>query len=143
MDRNLTTLAGSVLDVIPSVMRIIRREVRNEAHELTVPQMRILAHVDRGIATAGELAELQGVSLPAISKLIDSMVKRELVERKYRDGNRKQIFLSLTEKGRGRFKKTRAAVQAKLRARIEKLSAKERAALRRGLASLSALLQPD
>ena len=75
--------AREVLDVVPLVMRIIRGELRRRGRpELTVPQFRSLAFLDRaGSASLSELADHIGLTLLLVSKLVDGVVERGLARR--------------------------------------------------------------
>lgn len=135
------SLAKLMLDVVPATMHVLRRELRGAASpELSVPQLRVLAHIHRGVADATSLAELQGVSLPAISKMIDAMVERELVERRFTKDDRRQAQLSLTARGRALYTRTRESAQRKLSERLMGMSASDKRALREGLQVLGELV---
>ena len=61
-------IAKRLLEVIPKCMRVIRRELRQFAKpSLTVPQFRVLAHINSGTELTSDLAEQHGISLPAIA----------------------------------------------------------------------------
>src|SRR5690242_809645 len=93
-------------------MRRIREEIRSSSHsEFTVPQLRIMDQLVRGLSTAAELAEYQGVSLAAISKMVDGLVERGLVVRQFKSGNRKQIFLFPSTKGKKLYLTFRSLAQ--------------------------------
>lgn len=131
-------LAKMILDTVPPVMHVIRRELRAAAHEeLSVPQWRVLAHINRGIADATSLAELQGVSLPAISKMVDGLVDRELVERRFTKEDRRQAQLTLTTRGRNLYNRTREAAQKKMAETLGALSGEQRHQLEEGLKILA------
>ena len=135
-------LAGQVLDVIPGVMKLLRRELRAAAQsELSIPQHRVLAHLYGGYSTSAELAELQGVSLPAISKMIDGLAKQGFIRRSFKQGNRKQVFLKLTDKGRARYIKSKEMAQARLAVNLAELSLNDQATLEKGLKVLERLME--
>lgn len=134
-------LASKILETIPAAMRMLRSEMRAASHfKFSVPQHRILAHIFGGITKASDLAEIQGVSHPAISKLIESLVKRGCVEREFKNGDRRQVHLGLTEKGRKEFLEYRKAALKKINLQINKLSAHHQSELDSGLSALEHLL---
>ncbi len=125
-------------------MRQLRTEFRQSAKpEMTVPQHRILAHILGGAQTAAELAELQGVSLPAISKMVEFLVERGYLKREFRSGNRKQVFLHLTPQGRARYQKTRDLAQERLAPTLAQATAQEREVIIKGLQTLHALMNSN
>ena len=65
--------AREILDTVPVVMRMIRKELRKRgARVLTVPQFRTLAFVNRRKgASLSEAAEHIGLTLPSVSTLVD------------------------------------------------------------------------
>ena len=77
-------LASKLVEVIPLVMRAIRSHMRaNRALDLSVPQYRALGFVVRHPgASLSQVAEHQGLTLGAASRLVDGLVTRGLVERR-------------------------------------------------------------
>ncbi len=93
--------ARQVLDAIPMVMRVIRREMRGAAQEaLTVPQFRVLAFLGRCRgASLSALAEHLGVTSASTSTLVERLVKRGLVGRGNDPLERRRVRLELTGPG--------------------------------------------
>jgi DNA-binding MarR family transcriptional regulator len=136
-DREISRL---ILEVIPSTMRTLRQEFRLAVKdELTVPQLRVLSHLNRGVSTASELAEIQGVSLPAISRMVDSLSERHLVRREIRDHDKRQAKLFLTPQGKELHHRSRRAAQNKLILRLNRLDDESQHRLREGLEVLASL----
>ena len=134
---NDTKSAKQILDVIPRTMRIIRTELRALAKsELTVPQFRILAHLTEGPLNNGQLADIQGVSVAAMSRMVDGLVRRELLTRTVGANDRRQTLLALTPSGRETMDRITKAVQKSLAERISKLSTKPKKDLASGLDAL-------
>ncbi len=61
--------------------------------------LRLLGH--RGGQTASQLARYLGVSKPAVSQIIDTMVRAKLVKRVTAKEDRREVNLSLSAKGKG------------------------------------------
>jgi DNA-binding MarR family transcriptional regulator len=97
-------LAALLLERIPATMRFIRSAMRTLASDdLTVPQFRVLAALSRAPSTVGMLAEHQGVSKSAMSRMVDALVKKQLIQPSREEKDRRQLWLTLTPKGKERF----------------------------------------
>lgn len=130
-------LAKQVLDVIPDAMVKIRTERRNQAAvELSVPQLRILGSIFKGRILIGDIAKHQGVSQPAMSMLVDTVIKKGLVVKNKTMKDKRQSPLSLTKKGRAVYLKSGNLTELKLSEKIEELSEKECEELRKGLVQI-------
>ena len=69
-------------------------------YELTLPQVITLDTLARGSQTVSSLSDVLRITPGAVSRLVDHLVRRQLVTRKEGDGDRRRKTLSLTEKGR-------------------------------------------
>ncbi len=138
---NAEDCAREVLDVVPLVMRIIRGELRRRGRpELTVPQFRSLAFLDRaGSASLSELADHIGLTLPSASKLVDGLVDRGLATRAEDPVDRRRMSLCLTDAGHERMAIARASTQAYLAQRLNQLTAEERSGVDQAMRSLRQL----
>ena len=67
--------------------------------ELTLPQAQALRILRRGPLTTGRLAEELGISAPALTQLTDRMARKELIERRASEDDRRCVIVSLTAKG--------------------------------------------
>lgn len=133
--------ARQILEVIPRLMCRIRVSMREAAgRDLTVPQFRILAFLaGNPQATASEMAQHQGVSLPAMSKAVDHLVKGGLLERLGQGRDRRKMSLGLTTRGRRRFHQARAVVEEKFSRRMAQMGPSGRVNLRKALEMLEKL----
>lgn len=130
-------VAKRILEVVPMSMARIRTEMRAASPpDLSIPQYRILGSIFRGQNLAGEIARHQGVSQPAMSKMIDSLVEKGLIKREHQGKDRRQIPLALTLLGEELFLKIRRTAQQELSQRTADLSARDRKELLQGLAVL-------
>src|SRR5512136_2172583 len=93
--------AQEILEVVPAVMRAIRAEMRrHRMADLSVPQFRTLAFVDRNVdASLSDVAEHIGLTLPSMSKIVDGLVSRKLVTRQTHPTDRRRMTLTLTTRG--------------------------------------------
>src|SRR6476661_7084211 len=105
--------ANAVLDGLPPVMWFIRCQMRQQrTGELTVPQFRALALIDRyPTASLSLVAEHLGSSQPSASRLIDGLVIRGFVTRRQCDQDRRQVRLVLTARGKVILDKARDAAR--------------------------------
>lgn len=123
-------------------MWAIRFGMREAAgKELTVPQFRVMAQLWKQPSTNGDLAEIIGVSVPAMSRLVDGLVEGGLVTRFPEVRDRRQIRLELTLSGRRTFQRLKRHTQGVFSARFSELSETERGKLQEGLAVLGKLFQ--
>jgi DNA-binding MarR family transcriptional regulator len=116
--------AQVILDVVPVVMRTIRTELRrHRAADLSVPQFRTLAFIDRQAdASLSDVAEHIGLTLPSMSKIVDGLVIRKLVTRQTHPTDRRRMTLTLTARGQTVLHASRAATRACLAEDLAALS---------------------
>src|SRR5690606_8070856 len=113
-------LANEFLEVIPPLVWIIRSEIRSSAAPiLTMPQFRVLANIHNGMNTVSEIAAHQGVSQPAMTKMVNGLEKRGLVRREVNKKDTRQVFLSLTAKGKRLHRQTWKATQLRMAKRLK------------------------
>lgn len=132
------TISKDFIDIIPRAMRSIRTETRKIAgSELTVVQFRVMAQLSHGPSTNRELADGIGVSIPCMSRLVDSMVQRALIERTGDLHDRRRVSLELSKAGRKKFASVKKAAEGTFVKRFSSLSQQERENLAAGLAVLN------
>ncbi|MBX3046611.1 MAG: winged helix-turn-helix transcriptional regulator [Anaerolineales bacterium] len=131
MPEKKTTAASEVLETIPMVMRIIRRNFRARRDpDLTLPEFRALAYINRNPGCAlNELAEFVGVEAPAASKLVESLVQRGLAKREAHAGDRRRVQLSVLPKGQKSIHTVREHTREFLDEQLAALSPKQQEAL--------------
>jgi DNA-binding MarR family transcriptional regulator len=123
--------AREVLDTVPLIMRTIRAEMRSHrTPDLTVPQFRTLGFINRrpGVSLS-DAAEHIGLTLPAMSKIVDGLVTRQLVIRQTHPEDRRRVTLSLTASGRAILQAALETTYACLAEVLQKLSETQRAAI--------------
>ncbi len=130
-------LSGSILDILPPVMRVIRNEMRGIARpELTVAQFRILARLNHTSHTNKQLAEWMGISAASMCRTVDVLVKRNFVAREADKKDRREVTLFLTPKGVKKYESIKMATQKILHSKLAILKDADRKELERGLAHL-------
>ena len=81
--------------------------------DLTLTQAQMLRILRRGPLTTGQLAEKLGISAPAITQLTDRLLRKELIERRAADDDRRCVIVALSARGVrlvDQFRKRRSAV---------------------------------
>lgn len=133
--------ARALLAAVPQIMDIVRRRMRSSHQaELSVPQFRALVFINRHQdASVSEMAAHLGLSAPAISRVIEVLVKRGLVERQARADDRRSVALSLTARGTGVFRRAVEATERILADHFKELSRRELAQLSGGMLILSSV----
>lgn len=107
-------------------MRISRR-VRFESTQLVAPnQLSVMARLEENSLTPRELAAIECVSPPSMTRTVASLAERGLVARRQDPLDGRQVFLSLTEQGRQALRETRRKRDAWMAARLKGISAQER-----------------
>jgi DNA-binding MarR family transcriptional regulator len=93
--------ARKLLEVVPIIMQDIRSEMRSRrSQDLTVPQFRALAFVNRNEGTSlWELARHVGLTPPSASRLVDGLIVRGLMTRKDHPADRRRVRLTVTGQG--------------------------------------------
>ena len=128
MDIPSENLAHEILDVVPVIMRTIRREMRSQrGPDLSVPQYRAMYFIRShpGASLSG-VAEHVGLTLPSVSKLVDGLVLRGLVTRQESGEDRRKIDLKLTQQGDSILEAAYQHTQACLANMLAGLSASEK-----------------
>ena len=90
------------MDNIPLLMRLLRTKFREKRiGDLSMAQFRTLGFVNSNQgASLSEAAGHIGVSLPSMSKLVDTLVTRDLLTREVHGKDRRRICLVLTGEGK-------------------------------------------
>jgi DNA-binding MarR family transcriptional regulator len=115
------------------VMRLARR-LRHEGSQgdITASQLAALASVDkRGPLTLGELAQLERVQPPSMTKIIANLADAGLVSRSPDPSDGRLVLVATTKAGRAHLAATRKRRDAWLEEHLSTLSAEERGALAR------------
>jgi DNA-binding MarR family transcriptional regulator len=108
--------ARDVFEGVLQVMRFIRNQVRQRRTAgLSLPQFRTLIFLNRAKnSSLSALAEHIGLSPSAMSRLVNGLVRDQLVDRQRVSTNRRQIALILTEEGKVTLEKVRSEIRLRL-----------------------------
>jgi DNA-binding MarR family transcriptional regulator len=126
--------AREILEAIPLTMRAIRAQMRGNPANLLVnlseAQFRTLMFLQRHEgASLSEVAAHLGLTLPSMSKQMDSLVARGVVARRTDPNDRRRVILTLTVQGRGTLASVREVAQAHLAEMLAVLTPSRRATI--------------
>lgn len=140
------TDAGLAAELRVGVMRL-RRRLAHERHpenDLSLGQMAVLALLLRGgELTIGELARLERVQPPSMTRTVSCLEDLGHVVRSAHETDGRVVVVSLTDQGRHVVLADRRRRDAWLAIQLARLSADERNALRRAAPILDRLSQAD
>ncbi|WP_238695320.1 MarR family winged helix-turn-helix transcriptional regulator [Ornithinimicrobium flavum] len=126
-------------DLRIACMRVARR-VRFDADNTVAPhQFSVLVRLEQP-RTLGEVAALEQVSAPTISRTVAQLVDQGYVTRETDPDDRRSVRLSLSELGAAVVRRERAHRDAWMTARLEGLTAADRTLLRRATDLIEGLL---
>jgi DNA-binding MarR family transcriptional regulator len=113
-------------------MRLARRlRLERGRDDLTLSQLAVLGSLDRqGPATPGELAEIERVRPPSMTRIVNSLEEAGLVVRRPHPTDGRQVIVELTEQAHGLVEDDRRRRNAWLALQLEGLTEHERDVLR-------------
>ena len=125
-----TDLAG---ELRLGTMRLARRlRVECASDDLTLSQLAVLGSLEiHGESTVGELANLERVKPPSMTRIVNSLVEAGLVVRRPHDIDGRQVIVDLTDGARALLIENRRRRTAWLALRIAELTDDDRELLRR------------
>jgi DNA-binding MarR family transcriptional regulator len=112
-----------------------------DVKELTFTQLRILLAIQYGKDQVGKLARCVQVAQPAMSKIVNHLIRLGFVRRDPHPTDRRQIKLSLTAKGAAMTERVRRRAAEKYLGAIRNLSTSDRKKLLDGLAVISDIIE--
>jgi DNA-binding MarR family transcriptional regulator len=118
-------------------MRISRRVRFESTHEVPPHQFSVLARLQEAPRTPGELAEIERVSPPSMTRTVAALVERGLVARTADPSDGRQVILSLTPEARRVLREIRRRRDQWMTVRVKSLSPEEQEVLRQAASILS------
>jgi DNA-binding MarR family transcriptional regulator len=120
--------ARELLEVVPTVMRAIRSQMRSRGSlDLTVPQFRALAFVNRNKGSSlCEVADHVGLTSPSASTLVDGLIERGMMTREEHPDDRRRIRLAVTEPGEAILEASTRGTMTYLAKKLSGVSADDR-----------------
>jgi DNA-binding MarR family transcriptional regulator len=105
-----TDRVGTGRQLIQLAQVIVRLEER-VLHDISISyrQMRIIKHVHGGAESATALGAYFGITAPAISETLESLVKKGLLRREPHPDDRRSVRLLLTKAGEEMYRRSQAA----------------------------------
>lgn len=146
VEKAARTNAGLASELRLSVMRL-RRRLASERHpdnELSIATMAVLGCLNRhGESTVGELAKLERVQPPSMTRTVNCLVDGGYASRRPHETDGRQVLVALTDKGRDTLRADRARRDAWLSKRLTELTPDERATLRAAAPIIQRLAEED
>lgn len=130
------TLSPAALSRLSTELRLacmrISRRVRFESSDVIAPhQFSVLCRLEQGPRTPRELADIEKVSAPSMTRTTSALVDKGLVSRADDPEDGRQVILSLTHEGRTLLRDIRRRRDAWVVTRVDDLTAEEQEVLRR------------
>jgi DNA-binding MarR family transcriptional regulator len=123
--------------------RLARRLRQEGSGGITPSQLSALAVIDRrGPLTLGELAAIEQVQPPSVSRIVGALEGEGLVEREVDDRDRRAVLVRVTPAAHDQLEAIRRERNAWLASRLATLDADERALVRAAVPVLERLLDP-
>jgi DNA-binding MarR family transcriptional regulator len=140
-DTTLTDTAARLRLGIVRTARRMRQEAAAEVSGLTPTSTAALATIERhGPLTPSELAELERVKRPTVTRTLGCLEREGLVERTPDPGDGRSSLVSINAAGRERLRRLRGRKNAYLAKRMRHLPAEDIAALERAAEILEQML---
>ena len=138
-DAGLSPSAVSALagELRLACMRISRRVRFESTHVVAPHQFSVMCRLEDAHRTPGELAEIEKVSAPSMTRTVAGLVERGLIERTDDPADRRQVILSLTPDARTLLKEIRRKRDAWMSVRVGHLTPEEQEVLRQAAAILT------
>ncbi len=124
-------LARLASDLRLACMRISRRVRFESSHDVAPHQFSVLCRLEDAPRTPGELAEIERVAKPSMTRTVGALVERGLVSRQDDPTDGRQVILSLTAEGRRTMTGIRRKRDAWMASRVSHLSPQEQEILAR------------
>ena len=139
------TCARSLLALIPPLMQEIRQSMRKgRGPGLSVSQFRTLAMIAHHPgASLADVAAHVGLGSPAMSVLVDGLVRRRLLTRVSAANDRRRSSLGLTTRGRAVHDQAWKATWRMLATRLSSMPGDDVATIARAVTLLQGILKPQ
>ena len=128
---NPQQLTRMATDLRLACMRISRRIRYESSHDVAPHQFSVLCRLEEAPRTPGELAEIERVAKPSMTRTVGALVDRGLVLREDDPLDGRSVILSLSEDGRRSVKAIRRKRDAWMASRVARLTPEEQDVLAR------------
>lgn len=137
----MNSLLGLASDLRIACQRVSRRVRYESDGELAPHLVSALANLRKGPLTPGELADVERVSAPSMTRTINCLAERGLVAREDHPSDGRSKVVSLTAEGLAVLDRTRRARDDWMVHQIEGFTKEERALLREATKLLNRVLE--
>lgn len=135
-------------EILRELRRILRRVSRHSRElsvrvDLTVPQLiclKAVAEIGEERTTVSEIAKTVSLSPATVSRIVDKLVRKELVERHRWKSDRRKVYVELTAAGLERYLALPAPLDERFLARLAEMPEKECSALLHSLERIVTLM---
>ena len=137
--------ARRLIETVPLVMQFMRRQMRKaRVGGLSIAQLRTLYFIDiHDRPSLSAAADFIGLSLPAMSRLIDALVRSGLVTRTACPNDRRHVRLGVTPSGKAALDLSWKNTHARLTEEVASLSSEQRETISSAMESLRSKFDPD
>lgn len=143
-EQSLADSAAQLRLAIVRTARRLRQEAAAEASGLTPTSTAALATIERhGPLTPSELAEIERVKRPSITRTLACLEKDGLIERTPDPADGRSSLVSVNAAGRERLRRLRGRKNAYLARRMRELGAEDVEALERAAAILDRMREEE
>lgn len=138
LDHDAEEVIAAVLTASRMLVGVSARALGRTAPSLTLPQLRALVVLDgRGPVKLAALADALGVNPSTALRMVDRLEAAGSVTRQANPGNRREVVLSLTDRGRGLVAQVLADRHAEIATIVSRLPADRRTGLIEALRALT------
>ena len=130
-------LTRMATDLRLACMRIARRVRFESSHDVAPHQFSVLCRLEEAPRTPGELAEIERVAKPSMTRTVAGLVERGLVLRQDDPLDRRSVILSLSVEGRRSIAAIRRKRDAWMASRVARLTPEEQDVLARATVILA------
>ncbi len=124
-------------DLRLACMRISRRVRFESSHDVAPHQFSVLCRLEETPRTPGELADIERVAKPSMTRTVGALVERGLVRRQPDPTDGRQVILSITDDGRRSVRAIRRRRDAWMASRVVALTREDQDVLVRATAILA------
>ena len=138
-----TECARQILQVTPHIGRWLAGRLRRETElaNFTMPQFRVLLFVQqRDGCSQNDVARWREVAPATMSRTVDALVDKGLLERRRSPSDRRRVFLHLTPAGERFVAELQDHLVRSLAAELVGTTAEQRAFIVSGLSALNAMV---
>jgi DNA-binding MarR family transcriptional regulator len=142
-DTDLTETASQLRNAIVRTSRALRQEAAGESG-LSPTQTAVLASINRsGPLTPSELAEIERVKRPTMTRTLGCLEREGLIERTPDPADGRSSLVAVNDAGRERLARLRRRKSAYLERRLRKLDRDEVATLARAASLLERMREDE